>query len=280
MELPTPQELLHIPEERLATKEETQSYDVVVWDVTKAIASTMDKYILPFPKNKERIYTPDLESARESLQNNQEEENYIWATKDIDYILDNYKDHLSFDDMFDLQLMLVKKKMFDDDLDDAIFLLDHIQKYEKDLDEQQRKELFYCFWLVYFYKADLKNNYFYRKSIEYFDKVLGPDIGKEMYVSILCKKIIALEKLEQYKEYIPAAKEFISLSEDIAETDDYIRDERIHAYEKLWFIYAKTHQKEKAIKYFQKYLEYEPNDKTIQRMIYLLIYLLSQRPSK
>lgn len=271
-------------EERLASPEETWNMQgditkALLWDMAFSpvedkkkpqMKTNIQKYILPFPKRKDRKYDPELESVRESMEGNDETWNKVWMMKDIDYIIDNYKNLLSFDDMLVIQTMLVSKYVRENNLDSAMSLLENIKHYETAFNQDQRKNFLYALGIVYFYKAAWKDAGFYKKALVCFDEILWPDLDDEKYLDILSKKIYALFKINDYDNCLSAIEEFLPLSEDTEHIDKDIKTCRIDSFQIQGAIYESKKEYKKAIKSFMEYLKYKPDDENIKKYIRIL----------
>lgn len=275
-----------IPEERVVTPEEMAKMKDYSHDLSKLFLHSPEKttsqkeehkditkYFISFPpKNKIRNHIPDLEAALESMKINKEQQNEAWLMKDIDYIVENYKDQLLLNEVLEIYLLLARKLLDDDDFSSITQLLAKLQHHEKDLNPEQHKWLLYFLWLLCFKKAFIQNDdkALYAESIAYFNKILWPQLDEDMYMTILYRKSFALSSIGKYRASLSVIKEFLALSEEYEEDDEDMKKQRMEALLLKGDMHTRLGENKEAIESFRNYLLYNPyNDEVRKNIEYL-----------
>ncbi len=274
-----------IPEERIATREDMANMKDSLLKTLSSRAMApfgkgkgkekendkdISKYLIPFPpKNKTRDYIPDLEAALENMKMNEEQENKTLLMKDIDYITQHYKEHLLLNEVLEIYLILARKLLEQDDFDTIELLLEKLQHHEKDLNIKQRRQFFYFLWLFCFKKALVQQDdkALYAASIEYFNKIIWPQLDEDMYMTILYRKSFALSMIGKYRASISVIKEFLNISEEYEEDDEDIRKQRMRSFLLKGDMHMILGENKEAIESFRHYLLYNPHDEEVKKTI-------------
>ncbi|MFA6255787.1 MAG: hypothetical protein WC606_01265 [Candidatus Absconditabacterales bacterium] len=299
-----------IPEERKATPEESWNMQGVLGttllgnivfspideksDVQEKNTVDIQKYLIPFPKRKDREYNPDLDNARASMEKNNEKGNDIGTLQDIDYILQNYQKSLSFDDAIEIYFFLIHTRLEKNTqenraaIDETLTLVDHIQPYEHQLNSQQKDYFWYYVGITCFCKGALnQENIYYERANTAFDRILNANrtnmhtgniaehmLDTERYKEILHYKIHSLYHLHEYEKVLPIIMDFFEVCgrDPIEKSYNDPRDKQ--RISQILYIqgdaYEMLHEYDNAIESYQNYSFFEPKDEFVQKNIALL----------
>jgi len=201
------------------------------YDFTKPEEERSMVYPIHLSALRERKYDHNLEAIRKVLLKDEKDDIYYLA-KDI---LHRRYGYLSFEDMLVLQLCLA----LDEDekhKDRALILLEDMENYVGLLSPYRREKFLMSLLLLYIQKYTDDNDIStYEKGISYMDKLLNTlrSDDKKAYLQMLLTKTQYLLMGKQYNAFISLSKELLSESEKFEESDEFVRNIKADALERL-----------------------------------------------
>lgn len=249
--------------------------------------SNIEKYLIPIPHRLAREYIPDLEDAREHMEQCSIQNDISWVSKTIDYIFLHYKKALSFSDTIDLYLYLVFI-VAEKNIDDALLLFEHIAPYEAQFSFEQKDFFLDCLSVLYFEKAEITNTtIYYQEASDTINKLLTMDRTNEYsdhlgdhlldiwrYKKLLYMKILSDFYVGYTDTCIENCNDFLNICWWNPKTKTYKNKEDKTMLLKILFIqwesFESVNNYDQAILCYQDYLCLAPEDLFVQGAIQFL----------